>query len=53
VEGGFYGWPYCYVQGGKVHPDSEYTNPQACARTTLPTLEIQGLDIQALLRESR
>jgi len=42
VEGGFYGWPYCYVQGGKVHPDPEYTNPQACARTTLPTLEIQA-----------
>jgi glucose/arabinose dehydrogenase len=42
VEGGFYGWPYCYVQGGKVHPDPEFTNPQACARTTHPTLEIQA-----------
>ena len=42
VEGGFYGWPYCYVQERKVHPDSEYRNPDACARTTLPTLEIQA-----------
>jgi len=42
VEGGFYGWPYCYVQGGKVRPDPDYTNPQACARTTLPTLEVQA-----------
>ncbi len=44
TEGGFYGWPYCYAQGGKVHPDADpaFAKPEACARTTLPTLEIQA-----------
>jgi glucose/arabinose dehydrogenase len=44
VEGGFYGWPSCYVQGRKVWPDTDpaFRNPEACARTTLPTLEIQA-----------
>ncbi len=41
-EGGFYGWPYCYANHGKVVLDPEYGQAERCRQMTLPTVAIQA-----------
>lgn len=41
-EGGFYGWPDCYVVGGRAVPDPDFTRGRGCDRVTPPTVEIQA-----------
>ena len=40
-EGGFYGWPECYVAGKNVVLDERGT-PDRCQKVTLPTVEVQA-----------
>ena len=40
-EGGFYGWPECFVAGRKVVPDDRAAGDR-CQKVTLPTLEVQA-----------
>lgn len=39
LENGHYGWPYCY---GKSIPDPEYDDPDFCAGTLAPRVEVQA-----------
>ena len=39
-DGGFYGWPGCFAEGGRVWPDPELRDDSRCAETILPSLEI-------------
>jgi glucose/arabinose dehydrogenase len=41
-EGGFYGWPECFVSGRKVVQDDRSAPPDRCQKVTLPTLEVQA-----------
>ena len=41
-EGGFYGWPDCFVAKGRPAVDSRVTRAERCSAITLPTLEIQA-----------
>ena len=41
-EGGFYGWPECFVAGGKVVPDERGGAGDRCQKVTLPTVEVQA-----------
>jgi glucose/arabinose dehydrogenase len=41
-EGGFYGWPECFVAGRKVVRDDRAAPADRCEKVTLPTLEIQA-----------
>ena len=40
-EGGFYGWPECFVAGKKVVPDDRAAGDR-CQKVTLPTVEVQA-----------
>lgn len=37
--GGDYGWPDCYAEGGRFHPDREWPGGE-CAGRTLPSVEL-------------
>jgi len=39
VEGGDYGWPFCYGDG---EPDPDFGSPQRCAGTLPPTVKMQA-----------
>lgn len=39
-DGGFYGWPGCFVEERRVHPDPELRDDSRCPETVLPTLEL-------------
>jgi glucose/arabinose dehydrogenase len=41
-DGGDFGWPYCYSQGGKAVPNPEYHDAARCARTIPAALEMQA-----------
>jgi glucose/arabinose dehydrogenase len=41
-EGGFYGWPECFVAGRQVIRDDRAAPADRCERVTLPTLEVQA-----------
>jgi len=40
-EGGFYGWPACFVAGKKVVPDERGAEDR-CQKVTLPAVEVQA-----------
>jgi glucose/arabinose dehydrogenase len=40
-EGGFYGWPACFVAGKKVVPEEPGAEDR-CQKVTLPTVEVQA-----------
>lgn len=42
VEGGFYGWPYCFWEPDGVVPDPDLGSPERCRRVTRPTLLYQA-----------
>jgi glucose/arabinose dehydrogenase len=42
LEGGDYGWPYCYTHGGAPVPNPEYHDASRCTATIPATLEIQA-----------
>ncbi len=39
-DGGFYGWPGCFVEERRVLPDPELRDDSRCPETVLPTLEL-------------
>jgi glucose/arabinose dehydrogenase len=41
-EGGFYGWPECFVAGRQVVRDDRAAPADRCEKVTLPTLEVQA-----------
>ncbi len=41
-EGGFYGWPECFVAGGRPVPDDRASRSAGCPPVALPTIEIQA-----------
>jgi glucose/arabinose dehydrogenase len=41
-DGGDFGWPYCYSQGGTAVPNPEYHGAARCARTIPAALEMQA-----------
>ncbi|HLC40892.1 MAG TPA: sorbosone dehydrogenase family protein [Methylomirabilota bacterium] len=41
-EGGFYGWPYCYSNQGKIVPDPDYGSPERCQKAMAPNVEFQA-----------
>ncbi|MBV8282353.1 MAG: PQQ-dependent sugar dehydrogenase, partial [Candidatus Eremiobacteraeota bacterium] len=42
VDGGNYGWPYCYAGNGDRTPNPEYRDPAKCAGTQASALNLQA-----------
>jgi glucose/arabinose dehydrogenase len=40
TEGASYGWPDCYVVGGRFSPDPEFRGSGTCEHMTSPTIEL-------------